>query len=1002
MKKLLLYGFLLVASTSMVLAQGRTVSGKVTSADDGSTLPGVNVVLKGTATGVVTDFDGNYTVQVPDQGGVLVFSFIGLQTQEIEVGARAVIDVAMAADVTQLSEVVVTGYSAVKKSNLTSAVSTVDGEKIQAQPIGGIDNLLQGQSPGVQVVAQNGEPGSQAYIRVRGVGSINASNEPLFIVDGVQLTSVQYNAINPNDVKEITILKDAASTSIYGARASNGVVLVTTKNGSESNKPRITYKFQYGQKQMIPNNFDMMNKEEKLRYEVELGIRTQESADEIMNSPRYPETDWFDVLLQNGTLQTHDLSFSGSTDRAKYFFSLGTYNEEGLSKSSRFERITARANTEFMLTDYLDFGTNVTVTNSKNNLTRDRNNVQNPFRAIYDYNPYESEFRLDDNGDFVLDENGEKIYNLTRNGFSIGEALRNNPEEERYTNVLGNVSLTARPINGLNVKTVYGFNYRLRESEYYNQPGSVLDGYVGDPNAPGSKSDDFDTRYQYNWTNTAAYNFKPADGHTIDALIGTEYIVADIRTMDVNSKGFPSKKFTTQDNASEVTFGATTRDQWSLWSFFANLSYNFNEKYFVTGSVRRDGSSRFGNNNKFGVFWSASAAWNIHEESFLQTVSVIDQLKLRAAVGTSGNLPAGLYTSRGFYGFTSYNNQVGSQPTQLENKDLKWEENFNYSIGLDFGLFNYRLSGAVDYYRKNTFDLLFDAPLSRTTGFDSRLENIGEIINTGVEVEIRGDVIRSNDFTLQVFGSVATNDNEVLNLDNDGEDIINANSGLTLLREGQKVNTFYLVRYAGVNPANGEELFYDKDGNITNVWNGDDAVALEGKTPLPTYFGNFGLNASWKGLALNVMFYYQGGNYTMNWAFNQGQLQDGASGARNNQRVDAFNYWKQPGDVGVLPKPSLTNNVVDSERYLQRGDFIRLRNVNLSYSLPKAWLDKIFMQDLRIFVQGTNLWTFNKYFDGDPEVGRGSAESALTEMGEVTLYTYPNSRGFTAGLNITF
>jgi TonB-dependent SusC/RagA subfamily outer membrane receptor len=314
MRKSLLFSLAFLFTASMAFAQEHTVSGKVTSADDGSAVPGVNIVVKGTTTGTVTDIDGNYNLAVPEGASILVFSFIGLETQEVEIGSRSVIDLQMVSDISQLSEVVVTGYSSVKKSNLTSAISTVKAEDIQSQPIGGIDNLLQGKSPGVQVVAQNGEPGSQAYIRIRGIGSVNASNEPLFIVDGVQLTSTQYNAINPNDIKEITILKDAASTSIYGARASNGVVLVTTRNGSEADKPTITYKFQYGQKQMIPNNYDMMNKAEKLRYEVEVGIRTQEDADLIANSLANPETDWFDVLLQNGVVQSHDLSFAGNSD----------------------------------------------------------------------------------------------------------------------------------------------------------------------------------------------------------------------------------------------------------------------------------------------------------------------------------------------------------------------------------------------------------------------------------------------------------------------------------------------------------------------------------------------------------------------------------------------------------------------------------------------------------------------------------------------------------------
>ncbi len=1000
MKKILLTCFMLVF-VLYAWAQDRTVSGTVTDADTGEGLPGVNVLLKGTGTGVNTDLDGNYKISVPSDGGTLVFSFIGMEKIEVEVGARSVVDVQMKADVEQLSEVVVTGYGAVKRADLTSAISTVSGEDIQSQPIAGIDNLLQGRSPGVQVINQNGAPGANAYIRVRGVGSVNASNEPLFIIDGIQLTSQQYNALNPNDVQEISILKDAAATSIYGARASNGVVLVTTKDGSQTKKPQITYRFQYGAKEMIPNNFEMMNKEEKLRYEVEVGLRTEESADELRNSLAAPDTDWMDVLLRRGTVQTHDLSFAGNGEKSKYFFSFGTYDEEGISVGSNFNRVTGRANTEFELTDYLSFGNTLTVTNSSNNQTRDRNNVQNPFRAMYDYNPYEPEFILDEEGNRELDENGDPIYNPTRQGFSIGEALRNNPEEERFTNAIGNVFAVVEPIEGLRLKSVAGINYRIREREYYVHPGSILDGFVGDPAAPGSKTDNFDVRNQVNWTNTANYVFTPIDGHTIGLVAGTEYIFSDIKQSSISSKGFPSGDFTTHDNASEVTNGSTSINQWSLWSQFGQVSYNLNEKYFATGSIRRDGSSRFGADQKYGVFWAASAGWNIHDEAFMDGVDAVSQFKIRGSVGTSGNIPNELYASRGFYGFGSYNNTVTRIPTQLENRDLKWEENFNYSVGIDYGIFNNRFSGSVDYYTRHTRDLLFNRPVSRTTGWSSRLENIGEIVNKGVELEFAFDAVRSNDFTFTLLGSFANNENEVLDLQNEGEDIVNF-SGVSLLREGLKVNTYYLVRYAGVNPANGEELFLTADGEVTNIWSGDNAVAIEGKTPLPTYFGNFGFNTAFKGLALNVNFYYQGGNYVYNTAFANQQLANGNNSARNNQRVDAFNYWKEPGDVGVLPKPGVNVQTYTSDRYLQRADFIRLRNINLSYNLPETVLNLARLKQVQVFVQATNLWTFNPFFDGDPEVGRGSEESDLTNLGEITLYTFPNTRGVTAGLNITF
>ncbi|GCC52232.1 TonB-dependent receptor [Chryseotalea sanaruensis] len=958
-------------------------------------------MLKGTTAGTVTDVDGNYKISVPAEGGTLVFSFIGLTTSEIGVGTRSTIDVQMAADITQLSEIVVTGYSAVKKSNLTSAITTVKGEGIQSQPIGGIDNLLQGKSPGVIVTNQNGQPGAQAYIRIRGIGSVNASNEPLFIIDGNQMEASEYNAINPNDIEEISILKDAASTSIYGARASNGVVLVTTKRGSKQTKPQITYRYQYGTKERIKDNFDLMNKEQKLQYELEVGYKTQAQVDALRSSLAAPETDWSEVLLRKGTVQQHDLSFSGNTDKSRYFFSFGTYNEEGIVISSDFNRLTGRINAEFDVTKKLTIGNTLTVSNTTSKDVRDRNNVQNPFNAVYSYLPWEPEFVLNPaTGDPILDSNGDPVYNLTRQGFSISEALKNNPENLRTLNTIGSYFIQYKPMDGLTLKSTIGANYQVYRRDYYVQPGSVLDGYVGDPLAPGSKTDNGHDRFQYNWTNTANYNFKVADLHNIDVLVGTEFIKRDLQSFTLSSKGFPSKKFVTQNNASAIVSGNTARTQWSLWSQFGQVSYNMNEKYFATASLRRDGSSRFGADNKFGTFWSASAGWNAHEESFLSGIDLIEQLKLRASVGTSGNVPDQFYAAVGLFGFGGYNNQNTSVPTQLENRDLKWESNFNYGVGIDFGILDNKLSGAIDYYSRNTSDLLFNRPISRTTGFNSRLENIGEIQNTGIELELSYDLIRATNFNLTLNGSFSTNSNKVLNLQNGGEDIINGNSGISVLREGEKLNSYYLVRYAGVDAANGDPLYLTGEGQVTNVWNGDDAVLLKDKSPLPTYFGNFGINADYKGIRLTTTFYYQGGNYIYNYQNEAVMMADGGSSGRGNQRVDALNFWKNPGDVGVLPRPAVTNVINDSDRYLQKGDFIRLRNVQLSYSLPSTLVRKAKLQAVEVYVQATNLWTYNPHFSGDPEVGRGSDESNLTLLGEFTLFTYPNTKGLTCGVNI--
>ena len=999
MKRLLLVFLLVGTAMGTVLAQ-RNISGTITDQETGDPLIGATILVKGTTIGTVSDLDGQYNINVPDGRNTLQFSYTGYAPQETEIGASSIVDVQLGSDIAQLSEVLVVGYNSVKRSDLTSAVSVVDGEQLTAQPIGGIDNLLQGASTGLQVVGQNGRPGGAAFIRIRGVGSVNASNEPLFIIDGVQVTQSDYNALNPNDISKVTVLKDAASTAIYGSRASNGVILITTKKGRRDRKPQISYNFQYGEKQQTDDGMTLMNGNQKLDYEVALGIRSEESAQALRDKLGFLETDWEDVLTRKGLVRTHDLSIAGGSDRANYHFSLGYYGERGITVGSDFERLTGRFNMDFDVTDWLKVGNTFSLSRTDDNELRDVYNVQNPFVAVYTYNPYETEFVLDDNGEQVLDTNGNPVYNRTQQGFSISEALVNNPENKKRANAIGSIYLQATILPKLTFKSQVGGNYQIYRRETYIKPGSILDGYIGDPNAPGIKTDNGSDRFLYNWFNTLSYNFKLGSQHEFNTMVGTEFYMRDLQAYQINGKGFPSANFSTQDNAAEITGGNTSRTQWSLWSQFGEIRYNYDSRYLASFSLRRDGSSRFGASNKYGVFYAGSLAWNLARETFLAD-SGFDQLKLRLSAGTSGNEPGitNLYW-QGNYNFISYNDLTASKPNQLSNATLKWEENFNYSIGLDFGVFNNRLSGSVDYYQRRTSDLLFPEPLSRTTGWTSRLANIGEMLNSGVEFELVGEVVRTPGFNVSLFANFTTNKNEIINLKNGGEDIIDPNSGISLLREGLPVNNFYLNRYAGVDPTNGDALYLDVDGNVTNAYRTSDAVALDGKAPQPKFFGSFGTNVSVKGFDLAVNFYYAGGHYTYN--FNENAvLSDGARG-RSQHDVRALNYWKNPGDVNVLPRPDINNNVNTSDRFLQKADYLRLRNVNLGYSLPGNVIEKVGFQQVRFFVQGTNLLTFAPHYTGDPEVGVGSVENTYVIPGEISFFNYPQTMGWTMGANLIF
>ena len=455
MKRLLLLFILLGSTTSLLLAQ-RTVSGTITDEATGEPLIGATVLVEGTTIGTVSDLNGQFSIRVPEGRETLQISYTGYAPRSIDIGNASQIEVQLSTDIAQLSEVVVVGYNSVKRSDLTSAVSVVDGDQLTAQPIGSIDNLLQGAATGLQVVAQNGRPGGNAFIRIRGVGSVNASNEPLFIIDSIQVTQADYNALNPNDVSKVTVLKDAASTAIYGSRASNGVILITTKKGKRDRKPQITYNFQYGEKERTDDGITLMNGNQKLDYEVALGIRSEESAQAIREDLSFLETDWEDVLLRKGLVRTHDLSISGGSNRANYHFSLGSYSERGITVGSDFERLTGRFNMDFDVTDWLQVGNTLALSRTDDNELRDVYNVQNPFVAIYTYNPYEPEFVLDDDGNRVLDENGEPIYNRTQQGFSISEALRNNPENKKQINGIGSVYIKATVLPRLIFKSQAG------------------------------------------------------------------------------------------------------------------------------------------------------------------------------------------------------------------------------------------------------------------------------------------------------------------------------------------------------------------------------------------------------------------------------------------------------------------------------------------------------------------------------------------------------------------
>jgi TonB-linked SusC/RagA family outer membrane protein len=999
-------------------AQEKTITGTVTSAADGLPLPGVNVIVQGTSRGVQTDFDGNYTIKA-STGETLVFSFIGMKEATAKVAASNTINMVMAEDVETLEEIVVVGFSSKSRDELTSAVSNVTSEDLQKiAPSVSIDNMLQGVASGVQVTAQNGKPGQTAFIRVRGIGSINAGNQPLYIVDGAQVNEDDVNAINPNDVESVSVLKDAASTSIYGARGGNGVVLITTKRGTKGKDAVIKISSRLGRSRKVRDNFTMMNAAQKLQYERELGVGTGSQITTNAELQRLIglDHDWQEDLLQDGLQESVSFSISGGEERMRYFFSLGYDEDSGIVRDiDGYNRSSGRLNVDYDAKDWLTVGTSLSFSSIEQGDPRDRNNAQNPFRAMYDYNPYETFFRQDLDGNVLLDDNGQPILNPTSAGYPVSAELRQNLTTRYNNRFIGNMYLDFKLHENVKFLTQVSGIYDQFRRDNFLQPGSVLDLIVNNNVPTGDKTDSGSFSFTYTWLNKLTYSNTFGEKHNLEVTALTEYVRNNFRSYLASGVGFVIGGPSVLDVSATPDAVGGGRSENSLFSLAGNIDYNYDNRYIVTATLRRDGSSKFGANTKYGTFFSGSVAWNINNEAFFKS-NTINTLKLRASYGTSGNDQIGNYQPITTYGFAAYNGQNTLEPQNFGDPNLGWEQNTNYGVGVEFGLFNNRLRGLVDYYNRTTSDLLLNEQLPFSVGGPAVTGNLGEMVNKGWEFELAGDIIRTQDFRWTVNANLNTYDNEVTKLVNvddpntpeNESDLFTTSNFYSILRVGEEVNTFFLPRYAGVNPANGEALYLDTDGNVTNQVDGNE-VALSGKSPFADMDGSFGTSIQYKGWDLNANFYWRTGNYIYN-TVEQNMLADGDGIENQNQRLDAFNYWRAPGDTNVLPRPSSAGFAADanqtSDRFLQKGDYIRLRSLQLGYSLPKRFTDAMALETVRIYAAGTNLWTYAPEFKGDPEVGIGSGETQTaatgTIPGEFALYSYPTTATIAIGFDIQF
>jgi len=1001
---------LLAFAVQITFAQEKTVTGKVSDAT--GPLPGVTVLIKGTKTGSQTDFDGKYTIKAAT-GAVLQFSFVGMQTAEKTVGTSIVIDVVMQESAEALEEIVITGYGAKKRGSLSTSISTVNSEQLERQNNSiSLDNALQGAATGVQVVAQNGKPGNAAFVRIRGIGSINAGNEPLYLLDGVQVGEDDIIGINPTDISSMSVLKDAASTAIYGARGANGVVLITSKTGKKNSNAVFKFSSKFGEAQEIKRNFRVMNAREKLEYERAIGVGVGSTiTDEAKwNELLANDHNWSNDLLKDSEITSLNFSVTGGEEKLSYFLSVANDRDTGIIEliEKAFERTSARLNVDYDAREWLKISTKLAFSTSNDQDPRDRNNIQSSVVGRFTFNPYEPVYKLDENGDFINDLRGLPTYNPTHQGLNSLEQVRANENNDTDNRWLGTFSTDIKLAEGLHYTFALNGSYTQRISRSILHAGSALDLIFNGATNPTGRSTIFNSSsLTSDFLNKLTYTKTFNDKHDISVTILSEYQQNNLEWATADKDKFVVNGPTTLSagsNPRAVTGGNSTN---RLFSLAASADYVYNDTYIINGTVRRDGSSRFGSNTKYGVFWGASAGWNIHKENFYgDLANTVNLLKLRLSAGTSGNDNIGLNPSKTLYGFGAYNGQNSSAPNQFGDPNLGWEENFTIGAGLEFALFNNRITGVFEYYKRTTSDLLLDVPITLTQGGGSITKNVGEIENSGFEIELRADVIRNENLRWSIGGSLSFYDNKVTKLV-DENDLFTAQNFFTGLRVGEEVHTFFIPRYVGVNPANGQALFLDVNDNVTTSNDGGE-VFLSGKSPFAKLDGGINTNLTYKGIFLNADLYYKAGNYIFN-AVEQQLLSDG-TGATSNQRVDAWNYWQQPGDVNVLPDPTANNPLRNeangtSTRFLQKGDYIRLKNLQVGYQFPSKYLKGTPLTEVKLYIAGTNLWTYAPHYKGDPEVGIPSGETTGTRgiiPGEFSLNSYPTLSSYVFGIDVKF
>ena len=995
-RKLMLLLACLFVGIGLVTAQTQTVTGVVISEEDGQPVIGASVRVENTQLGAITDVDGKFQIaNVPSSAKTLVISYIGMEEQRVAIAPN--LSIVLKPNTELLDEVVIVGYGTGKKlGSVVGSVGTVNNQTLEKSPTTNFTDALAGQVSGLSVLSSSGDPTAVASIRLRGVNSINAGTTPLFILDGAPISSSVFNSLNPGDIENITVLKDAASTAIYGSRAANGVIVITSKKGKFEEKATVTLRAQVGFSNMVTDKVDMMNSDQYIKFREMIGQSVSEAAYDA--AYKYGiDTNWRDVIFDgHAPTYTLDASVRGGGSNTSYYLSVNHHDQEGIIDQSGIRRESLRFNFDARIKKWLKVG-------MQSNLGFSQYEQNNEIQAdgIYGTNPayfaritlpYDSPYyyTFDENGNIQW---GEKAMYLHYSQKPTVEYINQNRDVQRR-NVTANINLYEEltPIKGLTIRAqqaVDSYDYTISNQGF---PKEDLNTPMGDTykGGEGYRQESFSRYYAFTYTNTAEYKFN-IDNHNVTLLAGQESIISKSNGFGVFTSGqtdIRQMKLTqgTTVSISDLSHSVT---ETVFNSMFFTGSYNYDSKYYVDLAFRRDGSSKFAPDHRWSNFWSAGAMWDLKKENFLSGVDWLNDLQLKASYGTTGNSSISDYSYFGLIGSGSntYNGGGTLGISQASNYDLTWETVASANVGVNFRLFD-RVGMDIDFYHKKTSDMLMNIPYSYTTGFGSGSGNIGSMVNKGVDVNFNVDIVKNSQFYWSVKANFNYNKNEITELFNGRDEYALPDYGL-MYKVGHSVGEFYTVRRAGIDPRDGKQMWYDKDGNLTKVYNEERDAVLIGKDMFAPLTGGFGTELAWKGLSVSADFTWAGKKYLLN--NDDYFIENSVMAAKNyNQTTNMLNMWTTPGQITDIPA---AGEVIQFDDHLiENASFIRLKNLTVQYALPKNVLKRLGdMQNVNLFFTGRNLWTITEFTGYDPE-----PDSNLVVFG------YPNTRQFIFGLEVTF